>query len=76
MIVGVDRIVVNGDVVNKIGIYNLVVLVKYYGVCFMVVVLISIFDLSILSGVDIFIEECDGYEVFEVKGVWMVLENV
>lgn len=54
--VGVDCIVVNGDVVNKIGIYSLVVLVNYYCILFYVVVLYIIYDFDCLNGVVIFIE--------------------
>lgn len=68
VIVGVDCIIVNGDVVNKIGIYQLVVNVMYYGVCFMVVVLSLIIDMNLESGEDILIEECDGCELLEIGG--------
>lgn len=47
IIVGVDCIVVNGDMVNKIGIYGFVFLVKVFGILFYVVVLQFIFDLFI-----------------------------
>jgi len=75
VIVGADRIAANGDVANKIGTYNLAVLAKHRGVRFMVVAPTSTFDLSISSGVDIPIEERDGHEVLEVKGVRMAPEN-
>ncbi|MGB3622080.1 MAG: S-methyl-5-thioribose-1-phosphate isomerase, partial [Ketobacter sp.] len=75
VIVGADRIAANGDVANKIGTYNLAVLAKHHGVRFMVVAPTSTFDLSISSGVDIPIEERDGHEVLEVKGVRMAPEN-
>lgn len=43
--VGVDCIVVNGDFVNKVGIYNFVVLVYFYNILFYVVVLLIMFDM-------------------------------
>lgn len=58
VIVGVDCVVCNGDIVNKIGIYQLVVLVCYYGVKFVVVVLIISIDFEMGNGSVIEIEEC------------------
>jgi len=36
VIVGADRIAVNGDIVNKVGTYNLAVLAKHHGIPFYV----------------------------------------
>lgn len=74
--VGVDCIVVNGDVVNKIGIYFLVVLVYYYQILFYVVVLQIIFDCYCLNGVVIFIEQCVVVEVIGVVGSFGVVQWV
>lgn len=57
VVVGVDCIVVNGDIVNKIGIYSLVLLVFYYGVFFYVVLFLIIIDIVIKFGKEIIIEE-------------------
>lgn len=57
VVVGVDCIVVNGDIVNKIGIYSLVLLVFYYGVFFYVVVLLIFIDIEMEFGKEIIIEE-------------------
>lgn len=63
IIVGADRIAANGDVANKVGTYNLAVLARFHDVKFMVVAPTSTFDLSILSGNDIPIEERPTHEV-------------
>jgi len=63
VIVGSDRIAANGDVVNKIGTYNLAVTARYHGVKFMVVAPTSTVDLSIASGRDIPIEQRAASEV-------------
>lgn len=47
---GVDRIVVNGDIVNKIGIYSLVIVVFVYNIFFFVVVFLLIIDFKIFDG--------------------------
>lgn len=57
VIVGADRIAANGDVANKIGTYNLAVQAKYHNVKVMVVAPTTTFDLSILQGKDIPIED-------------------
>lgn len=57
VIVGADRIALNGDVANKIGTYSLAVLAKEHAVPFYVAAPLSTFDFSILSGSDIPIEE-------------------
>lgn len=74
IIVGVDRIVVNGDFVNKIGIYIFVVFVKEYGIFFFIVVLFLMIDMSLKSGKEIFIEECKLEEVFICGGCKIVLD--
>ncbi|MCK5183068.1 MAG: s-methyl-5-thioribose-1-phosphate isomerase, partial [Candidatus Heimdallarchaeota archaeon] len=62
-IVGADRIVLNGDVANKIGTYTLSVLCKENEIPFYVAAPISTFDTTSKSGNDITIEERDGKEV-------------
>jgi methylthioribose-1-phosphate isomerase len=69
IIVGADRIAANGDVANKIGTYNLAILAKYHNVKVMVVAPTSTFDLSILKGDDIPIEERPQHEVTHVQGL-------
>ena len=63
VIVGADRIVLNGDVANKIGTYTLSVLCKENQIPFYVAAPISTFDTTTKSGQEITIEERDGKEV-------------
>ena len=61
--VGADRITARGDVANKIGTYGLAVAAKYHGVPFYVAAPSSTFDLSLLHGAEIPIEQRDADEV-------------
>lgn len=63
VVVGADRITVNGDVANKIGTYSLSVLAKHHSIPFYVAAPTSTFDLSLESGKDIPIEERKEEEV-------------
>nr|WP_048494179.1 S-methyl-5-thioribose-1-phosphate isomerase [Marinobacter subterrani] len=69
VIVGADRITANGDVANKIGTYSLAVLARHHKVGFMVVAPSSTVDMSLASGSDIPIEEREGLEVREIRGI-------
>lgn len=68
VIVGADRIALNGDVVNKIGTYSLSVLARENSIPFYVTAPISTFDLSLKSGEDIPIEERNPKEVTHILG--------
>jgi methylthioribose-1-phosphate isomerase len=57
VIVGADRIALNGDVANKIGTYSLAVLAKQHGVKVMVVAPTSTIDGDMKSGDEIEIEQ-------------------
>ncbi|MBW2066326.1 MAG: S-methyl-5-thioribose-1-phosphate isomerase [Deltaproteobacteria bacterium] len=63
VITGADRIAANGDVVNKIGTYQLAVLAKENRVPFYVAAPISTIDLDVGSGDQIPVEERDPKEV-------------
>ncbi|MBW7472387.1 S-methyl-5-thioribose-1-phosphate isomerase [Marinobacter sp. M216] len=69
VVVGADRITANGDVANKIGTYSLAVLARHHKVGFMVVAPSSTVDMSLASGQDIPIEEREGTEIREIRGV-------
>ncbi|WP_336368118.1 S-methyl-5-thioribose-1-phosphate isomerase [Marinobacter sp. C2H3] len=69
ILVGADRITANGDVANKIGTYNLAVLARHHRVGFMVVAPSSTVDMALANGQAIPIEEREGTEVREVRGV-------
>lgn len=76
IIVGADRITANGDVANKIGTYSLAVLARHHKVGFMVVAPSSTVDMALASGAEIPIEERDGKEVREVRGIPLAPEGV
>ncbi|NWG02960.1 MAG: S-methyl-5-thioribose-1-phosphate isomerase [Syntrophaceae bacterium] len=69
VLVGADRIALNGDTANKIGTYSLAILSKYHHVPFYVVAPISTFDLTLTSGADIPIEEREIKEVTCFQGI-------
>jgi len=76
VIVGADRITLNGDVANKIGTYSVAVLAKEHGIPFYVAAPLSTFDFSIKSGEDIPIEERGDQEVTCLGGVRIAPEGV
>lgn len=55
-IVGSDRITANGDVINKIGTYNVAIAAKYHRVKVMVVAPTSTIDMNTLNGAGVPIE--------------------
>lgn len=63
VIVGADRITARGDTANKIGTYGVAVLAKYHSIPFYVAAPRSTFDLSIVSGDDIPIEQRKADEI-------------
>ncbi|OYT26353.1 MAG: S-methyl-5-thioribose-1-phosphate isomerase [Candidatus Altiarchaeales archaeon ex4484_96] len=67
VLVGADRIALNGDVANKIGTYEKAVLAKENNIPFYVAAPSSTIDHSTKSGKDIQIEERDPLEVL---GMW------
>lgn len=68
VIVGADRIALNGDVANKIGTYSLAVSSHRHGIPFYSAAPLSTFDFSISSGAEIPIEERTCAEVSRVLG--------
>ncbi|MFA7073920.1 MAG: S-methyl-5-thioribose-1-phosphate isomerase [Endomicrobiaceae bacterium] len=68
VIVGADRIAMNGDVANKIGTYSLSILAKYHKIPFYVVAPSSTVDFSTLYGVKIKIEERPADEILKING--------
>ena len=63
VIVGADRITARGDTANKIGTYGVAVLAKFHNIPFYVAAPRSTFDLSIVSGDDIPIEQRKADEI-------------
>ncbi len=76
VIVGADRIAANGDTANKIGTYSVAVLARENGIPFYVAAPVSTFDLSLVSGEQIPIEERSPDEVTNIQGVRIAPQNV
>lgn len=69
VIVGADRIAMNGDVANKIGTYEKAVLAKENNIPFYVAAPLSTFDSKCSSGSEIPIEERSEEEVLFMQGL-------
>jgi len=76
VIVGADRIAMNGDVANKIGTYTVAVLAKKHGIPFFVAAPTSTIDPKIRSGDEIPIEERSQDEVLFCGGNRVVPHGV
>ncbi len=63
VLVGCDRVALNGDTANKIGTNGLAILAKYYNIPFYVCMPFSTFDKNVKTGDDIVIEMRDGEEI-------------
>jgi methylthioribose-1-phosphate isomerase len=68
VLVGADRVTRRGDVANKIGTYLKALAARDNDIPFYVALPSSTFDLALLNGDDIPIEERDGEEVRRVNG--------
>ncbi|MBF7729500.1 S-methyl-5-thioribose-1-phosphate isomerase [Pseudomonas sp. N040] len=68
VIVGADRIAANGDVINKIGTYQLAVNAMHHGVRFMVVAPSSTIDMGSEAGEDTPLEERAAAELLDIGG--------
>jgi len=76
VIVGADRIALNGDTANKIGTYSLAVLAKENNIPFYVGSPLSTFDFRLKSGDEIPIEERPPDEVRKVSGRLITLPEM
>ncbi|XP_045469423.1 methylthioribose-1-phosphate isomerase [Harmonia axyridis] len=66
VVVGADRVAINGDTANKIGTYQIAVLAKYHGVAFYVAAPFTSIDRKISNGDQIIIEERPDREITHV----------
>lgn len=66
VLVGCDRVALNGDTANKIGTSGVAILAKHYGIPFYVCMPFSTLDKSIKTGDDIVIEMRNGDEIGEM----------
>lgn len=76
VIVGADRITARGDTANKIGTYALAVAAKFHQVPFYVAAPSSTFDLTLVSGNEIPIEQRDPAEVTRPYGMMLSPDGV
>src|SRR5262252_9625775 len=76
IVVGADRIAVNGDVANKIGTYTVAILAKEHGIHFYVAAPVSTVDLECSDGSHIPIEQRNVKEVTHIAGKQMVPDGV
>ena len=68
VVVGADRIAVNGDVANKVGTYGLAVLARHHDIPFYVAAPMSTVDVDCPSGAFVPIERRSGDEVTSIGG--------
>lgn len=66
VLVGCDRVALNGDIANKIGTNGVAILAKHYNIPFYVCMPFSTFDKNIKTGDDIVIEMREGSEIGEM----------
>ena len=76
IVVGADRIAVNGDTANKIGTYTLAVLAERHRIPFYVAAPLSTIDIASADGSAIPIEERDAAEVTGFRGMRWAAEGV
>jgi len=76
VLLGADRIALNGDFANKIGTYSVAVIAKYHGVPFHTVAPVSTVDFECESGDHIPIEERNPEEIHGAFGItWAPKES-
>ncbi len=68
VIVGADRIALNGDVANKIGTYQKALAAKYHNIPFVVAAPFSTFDKNVENGTKIPIEQRNAEELYTITG--------
>jgi methylthioribose-1-phosphate isomerase len=76
VLVGADRIALNGDTANKIGTYSVAVLAKENNIPFYVVAPTTTIDINIQNGDQIDIEERAPEEVTHIDGVRIAPEGI
>lgn len=76
IIVGADRVALNGDTANKIGTFMLSVVAKAYNVPFYIAAPTSTIDTDTKSGDKIIIEERDSTEVTHIGDIRIAPEGI
>jgi methylthioribose-1-phosphate isomerase len=75
VVVGADRIALNGDTANKIGTLTLAILSEYYSIPFYVAAPTTTIDRTIISGDEIQIEQRRKDEILKINGVQIAPEK-
>jgi len=75
VILGTDRMAINGDFANKIGTYGLAILARYHGIPFYPALPLSSVDPKLVSGSQIPIEQRSAQEVTVIRGQPIVPEG-
>ena len=75
VVVGADRIALNGDAANKIGTLTLAILADYYNVPFYVAAPTTTIDRTIISGDEINIEQRAKDEILKINGIQIAPEQ-
>ncbi|MCX7837169.1 MAG: S-methyl-5-thioribose-1-phosphate isomerase [candidate division WOR-3 bacterium] len=76
VLVGADRVALNGDTANKIGTKTLAICAKYYKKPFYVACPTSTIDRNIKSGKEIKIEERDKEEIIKIKDYYLAPKEI
>ncbi|MCX7965651.1 MAG: S-methyl-5-thioribose-1-phosphate isomerase [Syntrophorhabdaceae bacterium] len=76
VIVGADRIALNGDTANKVGTYMIALCAHKHNIPFYVAAPVSTFDPELKDGSLIPIEERNGNEVKHFKNIPITLKNI
>jgi methylthioribose-1-phosphate isomerase len=76
VVVGADRIALNGDTANKIGTYMIALCAYEHSIPFLVAAPVSTFDPAMESGSSIEIEQRDGKEVKYMQGKLLTLGTI
>lgn len=76
IIVGADRIALNGDTANKIGTFMLSQMAKDFNVPFYIAAPTSTIDFETKNGKEIVIEERDAAEVTHINGIRIAPEGI
>lgn len=76
VIVGADRIALNGDTANKIGTFMVSTIAKVYNIPFYIAAPTSTIDFEIESGEEIDIEERDSKEITHIGAVRIAPEGI
>lgn len=76
VVVGADRIAVNGDTANKIGTYSVAIAAQAHNIPFFVAAPLSTIDFNLPDGSQIPIEERSPQEIYQVDNTLLTPRNV